>query len=442
MTETPATSDPAPLRTLPAAVRAQVLGWAAETVGGLPPAQIPPGLTRVARFTPSKRAKLGAAVLAQAVESDAAFRAAVAEKASRETAELAGDSSRNGEPAPMTNSDSVSAAAAAYLLRLPTEEELLATVRDTTPDATRAELDQQRGETRRLHKELKRVTAERDDARAQLESTGPVGEEIEKLRRRLREQGTRLRRAEQDAQIRDTQLSEELQGLRRQVAGLTEEAAGWQERARNAAERADRAQEALGRLREQAGLHKATADRRLDLLLSTVEGAVSGLRREWELASGGSDPADVVAGRLPGSVPVAESTADPARLSAWLRLPSAHLIVDGYNVSKTGFGELTLAQQRERLVRLLSALSARTSAEVTVVFDGAAVAVPAPPGRGIRVLFSPPGVIADDVIRSLAAAEPPGRVVVVVSSDREVAEGVRRSGARTAGSGVLLALLG
>lgn len=58
------------------------------------------------------------------------------------------------------------------------------------------------------------------------------------------------------------------------------------------------------------------------------------------------------------------------------------------------------------------------------------------------MLFSPQGVLADDVIRDLAAAEPRGRVVVVISSDREVADGVRRTGARTAGASVLLPLLG
>ncbi len=230
--------------------------------------------------------------------------------------------------------------------------------------------------------------------------------------------------------------------MRREVLRLSTELTRSQERARLAAERADRTQEALGGLREQTGVRKATADRRLDLLLSTVEGAVSGLRREWELSGGGLDPADVVAGRLPGagSFGVA-GTEDPSRLSAWLGLPSAHLIVDGYNVTKTGFPDLTLALQRDRLVRLLGALAARTSAEVTVVFDGAAVAVPASPARGVRVLFSPPGVIADDVIRELVAAEPTGRVIVVVSSDREVADSVRRRGARTANANVLLPLL-
>ena len=149
----------------------------------------------------------------------------------------------------------------------------------------------------------------------------------------------------------------------------------------------------------------------------------------------------MLAAELRGDGAQGETTADPARLQSWLTLPGAHLVVDGYNVSKSGFAELTLAQQRDRLIRSLSALAARTSADVTVVFDGAAVAVPQPPGRGVRVLFSPPGVIADDVIVDLAAAEPAGRVVVVVSSDRDVVGRVRRHGARAAGSAVLLAML-
>ena len=57
--------------------------------------------------------------------------------------------------------------------------------------------------------------------------------------------------------------------------------------------------------------------------------------------------------------------------------------------------------------------------------------------RGVKVLFSPVGVIADDVIRELVAAEPAGRVVVVVTEDRELADDVRRGGARVVGPGAL-----
>jgi hypothetical protein len=57
------------------------------------------------------------------------------------------------------------------------------------------------------------------------------------------------------------------------------------------------------------------------------------------------------------------------------------------------------------------------------------------------VLFSEPGVLADDVIREVVAAEPAGRPLVVVSSDRAVAASVRRGGAHPLDSSVLLELL-
>ncbi|MBA2322654.1 MAG: NYN domain-containing protein, partial [Pseudonocardiales bacterium] len=134
---------------------------------------------------------------------------------------------------------------------------------------------------------------------------------------------------------------------------------------------------------------------------------------------------------------------DTAGLDRVLALPGAHLIVDGYNVSKAGYPDLTLFDQRTRLIGRLGVLAARTGAEVTCVFDGAAVqAGPDRRPRGVRVLFSDAGVAADDVIRSLVAAEPSGRPLVVASSDREVADGVRRYGAHPVPSAVLLERLG
>ncbi len=44
-----------------------------------------------------------------------------------------------------------------------------------------------------------------------------------------------------------------------------------------------------------------------------------------------------------------------AALDALLAVPSLHLVVDGYNVSKTGYPELPLADQRSRLVGQLGA---------------------------------------------------------------------------------------
>jgi len=56
-------------------------------------------------------------------------------------------------------------------------------------------------------------------------------------------------------------------------------------------------------------------------------------------------------------------------------------------------------------------------------------------------VFSPEGVIADDVIRKYVAAEPPGRVVVVATSDREVARDVAADGARAVAAEALVGVL-
>jgi predicted RNA-binding protein with PIN domain len=77
---------------------------------------------------------------------------------------------------------------------------------------------------------------------------------------------------------------------------------------------------------------------------------------------------------------------------------------------------------------------------MTCVFDGAELDAPVPLAapRGVRVLFSRAGQTADELIRQLVRAEPQGRPVVVVSSDREVADGVARTGARPVASALLL----
>ncbi|HEY9565546.1 MAG TPA: NYN domain-containing protein, partial [Nocardioides sp.] len=123
--------------------------------------------------------------------------------------------------------------------------------------------------------------------------------------------------------------------------------------------------------------------------------------------------------------------------------PRARLIIDGYNVSKTAWPDSTLEAQRIRLLNGLGPLVARTGAETTVVFDAASQTTRgiANAPRGVKVLFSPEGVIADDVIRDLVDAEPQGRVVVVVSTDQEIVNDVRRAGARAMWSAALIGLL-
>ena len=159
-------------------------------------------------------------------------------------------------------------------------------------------------------------------------------------------------------------------------------------------------------------------------------------------------PADLVTGSGERAAVAAGSRGreadDPALLEQLLSVPQVHLVVDGYNVTKTGYGELPLEDQRVRLVTALGSLAASTQAEITCVFDGAELDGPVvtASARRVRVRFSPAGVSADDVIRELVEAEPPGRPVVVVTNDGEILRDVRLSGAWTAGSRSLLGMLG
>jgi predicted RNA-binding protein with PIN domain len=128
-----------------------------------------------------------------------------------------------------------------------------------------------------------------------------------------------------------------------------------------------------------------------------------------------------------------------------VRVSGVALVVDGYNVSQTGWPELPLAEQRRRLVAALGELAARTGADVRVVFDGADLAMPSvvpTTSQLVRVTFSSPGVEADDEVLAMVSDLPLHRPVVVATSDRAVQHGAMRVGANVISSSQLLALLG
>ncbi|MEJ2889041.1 NYN domain-containing protein [Actinomycetospora aeridis] len=422
------------LESAPEAVRAKVAELVAVAVGNLPVTELPPPVRPVARFAPAKRARVGAGPLLGALGSATGFATLVVDWWAEE---------RPADwrpPAP----DPVHAAAVAVLEG---REDGSGLVRDVGERAdagkARAERDAALARVERLEAEVHRLTGERDEARAAVDAAAAESrDEIAKLRARLREQGTRVRRAEDEAaelraarEAGDGGLRAELEELRRDRDRQREHAAAAEDRARRAA--AD-----LTNARRAAVDARRADDARLALLVDTVAGAAEGLRQELGLRAGdtGARPAELV-GAGSGTTPKARVT-DPAALDRLLALPEVHLVVDGYNVTKTGWPELSLAAQRERLVAAVAPLTARTGAETTLVFDGAGITgVPTHSVRGVRVLFSDPGVIADDLIRSLVGAEPEGRPLVVVTSDRAVVDSVRRQGAHPVPSSVLLTRL-
>ena len=246
---------------LPGAVRTRIVDWAARSLSGLPPTELPAGLAKVARFTPAKRAKLGAAPLAQTVVDDAAFRATVAELARQET---------TGAVA----ADDVSVAAAAYLLRLPDHRDKLERVgRADQVEELRARVADQERSLMRLRSRVETITTERDQARRELADAAPDAErELDKLRSRLREQGVRIRLLEQQVTAARDASTQAVGALEAELATARKAAVDAQSRAADAADRADRAARALTAARDEAGRDRAAADRRLDLLLTTLQG--------------------------------------------------------------------------------------------------------------------------------------------------------------------------
>lgn len=171
-----------------------------------------------------------------------------------------------------------------------------------------------------------------------------------------------------------------------------------------------------------------------DDLAQLAEAATTAQRLAAQLASlalpadPSTDPArrgGRVPVRLPGGV-----VGDSEAAAEHLLRSGAAIVVDGYNVAMLGWPGLALAEQRRALVEMSENLARRWAADITVVFDGAEVVGAAADGRRVvRVVFSPPDVIADDVIRAEVERLPLDRQVVVVTNDAEIVRDVKAMGA-------------
>lgn len=110
------------------------------------------------------------------------------------------------------------------------------------------------------------------------------------------------------------------------------------------------------------------------------------------------------------------------------------LLIDGYNLARAAWSGLEPEEERRRTIALLEEVRARSGALVTVVFDGEDHTVAPPASRSVRVQFSATEETADEAIAELLATIPLSQPVVVVSSDREVADDARRQGAAVLGA--------
>ncbi|GAB3035356.1 RNA-binding protein [Nocardioides flavus (ex Wang et al. 2016)] len=411
-------TEPAPV---PERLRLRVVALVSAVLPSVTPVPLP--LRKVAGFAPARRARLGGGAIWAALEDDA-FR----EHAAVQVAAVPGQ-----------DDDPLDRAARAWLSREDGWEGVVAEVVESLAADPQHD-DQVSAEHSRLTAQVAALQAELVAARAlHREELDRAKADHKVLRQRLGEARGVLRAAESERDAayaaRDEALAEADRATRAAEADV-----------RRLRAQLDEAESGLAATRRDARSERDAASIRARLLLDAVVDAATGLRRELALPPLSGAPGDAVEAALAGieAAPTSSAPATPALLEQTLAMPRSRLIVDGYNVTKQAWPTASLEAQRSRLVSALGPLVARSGAETTVVFDAAEstvrTAMPAP--RGVRVVFSPEGVIADDVIRQLVAAEPRGRVVVVVSDDQAVARDVTGSGARSVPASALLGAIG
>ncbi|WP_395694802.1 NYN domain-containing protein [Nocardioides sp.] len=416
-------SDVLALADLPEPVRSRVVALTADALPAVP--RLPAPVRRVADFAPARRARLGGSAIADALADDE-FRARVGTQVAARAGERPED--------PATD------AALRWLVRDEGWEERFADAVGRLAEAPPATDDRADREIERLRARLAEAErAVREVRAAQRARLDELKADNATLRRKLGD----TRSAEREARA----AAERAEAERAAAASAAEERSAVLERDnRRLRAQVERLEVEAGRVRRDARSEREEATLRARLLLETVIDAASGLRRELALPPVSGSPGDRLEEELAAAattpVPAARATS-PAVLEQLLSMPRARLLVDGYNVSKSAWPASALDAQRVRLVTALAPLVARTAAETTVVFDAAETdhRPPVNAPRGVKVVFSPRGVIADDVLRELVAAEPAGRVVVVVTADQAVARDVARDGARVVAPEVLLDLL-
>jgi len=426
---------------LPEAIRLRVIALAAESLDKVPGERLPPALKRVASFASARRARLAGSQIASVLETDGEFREHLATQVRLQVPGLAQALDSDVRPAA---ADPVELAAVAYLLRPQGWSSIVSDAAGVV-DAERSSAAR-----RKISEQVDRLQSQLEDSAAELRS---AGERTRQQQAQLKGENSELRRKLNDARAaartaRETASTVEVSATESTAAAAVAASAAEAESRRLRA-RVEELERELAAVRRTARAEKGEGTLRARLLLDTLLESAQGLRRELALPAVQGTPADSVvadvaeAGSRTPSGHGSLASDDPSLLDQLLNLPRAHMIVDGYNVTKNAWPDSSLENQRDRLISGLAPLAARSRAEVTVVFDAADKAerplVNRP--RGIRVLFSPFGVIADDVIRQLVAAEPQGRPVVVVSSDQEVVGDVLRDGARAVAAAALDRLL-
>ena len=257
--------------------------------------------------------------------------------------------------------------------------------------------------------------------------------------------------AEREREI--AELRSGLKGTDSELSAARDAVAAAKQAARHAADRAEADRQRLAiveRQRDEALEKAADAERQRDELLSAraeragIEVSPAQMIELRALASSARTMADRLSSLIavPGSVrkPVAlpgNTARDSRRATEFLlTLPHVLVLVDGYNVAKLTWPDLSLAEQRDRILDAVDTIARRHGSEIAVIFDGAdVIGAHAAQRRFARVRYSHAGITADDVIRAEVTSLDPARPVVVVTNDGAIRRDVAAAGANLIASG-------
>lgn len=286
-------------------------------------------------------------------------------------------------------------------------------------------LEREKEAHRKAREEAKRAKeAERAAIKVERGRSLRLDEEVSQQKQQMNELGEDLRRAQADAskaQKENERLKRkarsDVDGLRQQVRKLRDENRDLKKK--------------LGDLeKEAAAKAKASSPKKS---AAKAESKSSGPRSVLKVPKGRLEDA-------------------PETLEAWLQAPGVTLLVDGYNVTRSasGFPQLSLEQQRDRLRDLLKKLSNRLKLPTVLVWDGGEVApgTKRPTSGYLTEEYSEPdrsgsGTDKDRADRHIVELlkEMPQEPVVLATNDRGLQEEAREQRATIASSDQLLKLL-
>ncbi|MGI6086530.1 MAG: NYN domain-containing protein [Kiritimatiellia bacterium] len=108
------------------------------------------------------------------------------------------------------------------------------------------------------------------------------------------------------------------------------------------------------------------------------------------------------------------------------------IIIDGYNLLYRQDGGNDIAARRSALIRLLEQSAGTLTPRITLVFDGALHSAMIEPCKTfVEETFTPAGMSADATIEAMITADPCPSNILVVTSDRMIADAAAAVGTET-----------